>query len=161
MADPDPNLPGEAQFEEFENEEVGAGAEQAEEGAARSAVPEVPHMVEVKVPLAMFYRDMTEWQKKAPEYDANATMNAIDRIGYEPFVHGKSILRSGNAAVSQGLVTVPVSVPMTHNERGGRRGCGDARAYAAPADVARRRSNRAALHASAAPWLHAALLRRG
>ena len=53
MADSGPNLPGEAQFEEFEEEEVGVGAEQAEEGAARSAVPEVPHMVEIKVPLAM------------------------------------------------------------------------------------------------------------
>ena len=46
MAEAGPNLPGEAQFEEFEEEEVGAGAEQAEEGAARSAVPEVPHYVE-------------------------------------------------------------------------------------------------------------------
>ena len=60
MAEAGPNLPGEAQFEEFEEEEVGAGAEQAEEGAARSAVPEVPHFVEVKVPLAVIYRDMTE-----------------------------------------------------------------------------------------------------
>ena len=58
MAEAGPNLPGEAQFEEFEEEEVGAGAEQAEEGAARSAVPEVPHYVEVKVPLAVFYRDI-------------------------------------------------------------------------------------------------------
>ena len=54
MAESGPNLPGEAQFEEFENEEVGAGAEQAEEGAARSAVPEVPHYVEVKVPRELF-----------------------------------------------------------------------------------------------------------
>ena len=60
MADSGPNQPGEAQFDEFENEEVGAGARQTEEGAARSAVPEVPHYVEVKVPLAVFYRDMTE-----------------------------------------------------------------------------------------------------
>ena len=82
MADPGPNLPGEAHFDEFENEEVGAGAEQTEEGTARSAVPEVPHMVEIKVPLAVFYRDMTEWQKKAPEYAANATMNAIDCAYY-------------------------------------------------------------------------------
>ena len=69
-------------------------------------------MVEIKVPLAVFYRDMTEWQKKAPEYAANATMNAIDRVGYEPFVQGKAILRSGNTAVSQGLVTVPVPAPV-------------------------------------------------
>ena len=73
-------------------------------------------MVEVKVPLAVFYHDMTEWQKKAPEYAANATVNAIDRVGYEPFVQGRVILRSGTTAVSQGLVTVPVSVPMNINE---------------------------------------------
>ena len=31
-------------------------------------MPEIPHSVEVKVPLAVFYCDMTEWQMKAPEY---------------------------------------------------------------------------------------------
>ena len=38
MAEAGPNLPGEAQFEEFEEEEVGAGAEQAEEGMCASCV---------------------------------------------------------------------------------------------------------------------------
>ena len=116
MADNGANPPNEAQFDEFEEEEVGAGLARDDEGAAESAVPEIPHSVEVKVPLAVFYRDMTEWQMKAPEYAANATTTAIERVGYEPFVQGKAVLRSGNGAVSQGLVTVPVSVPIAHDE---------------------------------------------
>ena len=65
MADNGANPPNEAQFDEFEEEEVGAGLARDDEGAAESAVPEIPHSVEVKVPLAVFYRDMTEWQMKA------------------------------------------------------------------------------------------------
>ena len=62
MAENGANPHNEAQFEEFENEEVGAGLAHDEEGTAGSAVPEIPHSVEVKVPLAVFWRDMTEWQ---------------------------------------------------------------------------------------------------
>ena len=42
MAENGANLPNEAQFDEFENEEVGAGLAHDEEGVAGSAVPEIP-----------------------------------------------------------------------------------------------------------------------
>ena len=59
MAENGANLPNEAQFDEFENDEVGAGTRARahdEEGAADLAVPEIPHSVEAKAQRAVISR---------------------------------------------------------------------------------------------------------
>ena len=79
MAANGPEPPGEAHFDVFEddnNPEIPLG-EQGDPAA--TAVPAVPHYVLVQEQLAVCALDMAEWQRKAPETAATATINLIDR----------------------------------------------------------------------------------
>ena len=110
MAENDQNPPGEAHFDVFEddnNSEIPPGGQG---DPAEPAVPAVPHYVLVQEQLAVCALDMAEWQRKAPETAAMATINLIDRTTVASWHATRHVLRVGAGAVSYQYYVVKARV---------------------------------------------------
>ena len=122
MAENDQNPPGEAHFNVFEDDNNPEIPLDEQGDPAASAVPAVPHYVLVQEQIAVVALEMADWQRKAPETAAAATINLIDRTPVAVWHAAHHVLR----AVYLTYLLIPYKIH-DRSEAEGRAAAGEGR----------------------------------